>query len=157
VAAADFYLLTADSDPRKLSNDNALSGTELGRHLSGLRCRVLFLLDARQGGLADLRPPGDNAARALSDDEVGVTMLSASMGRQKAQERDGNGLFTLAIKEALEGRPKVPHSDDGRLFVHHLNTYVIDRVSELSHHEQTPFLRPPDGVPPFAIRQFVKK
>jgi uncharacterized caspase-like protein len=151
VASGDFYLLTADSDPQTLGKHNAISGGELGELLGGLRCRVLLLLDACHSGAADLRPAGDNAARALSDDEVGVTVLSACMGKQTAKEQDGNGLFTLAIREALQGHPKVHPSDDGRLFVHHLNTYVVDRVGELSGYEQTPFLRPPYVVQTFVI------
>lgn len=159
LSKGDFYFLTHDSASAKLGDDNAISGKKLAEALGGLGCRVLLLLDACHSGAADLKPASDDAARNLSDDDAGVTVLSAAQGRQKAREKDGNGLFTLALKEALSDTSKkpAPRDSQGRMFVYHLFAHVSERVGEMSNFEQSPFLRLPDGVPPFALRQFDKK
>jgi uncharacterized caspase-like protein len=159
LSRGDFYFLTADSDPdaAKLNDGNSLSGRRLSRALGGMGCRVLLLLDACHSGAANLKPASDDAARGLSDDEVGVMVLSAAQGKQRAIETNGNGLFTLALKEALGDASDAPRARDGRMFTHHLYAHVSDRVRDLSDNRQTPFLRLPDDVPPFALRKFGKK
>ena len=117
----------------------------------------MLLLDAcHSGAIADqFRGGSEDAARTVSDDEVGVVVLAAAYGHQEALEKDGNGYFTSAIKEALDGKGRVPR--DGRLYIQNLYSHVTDVVSERSNFKQTPFLKLPPRVQPFAIRQFELK
>jgi WD40 repeat protein len=156
------YLLTSESrlEGKALDVKTALSGKGLAKQLGRVKGHVLLLLDAcHPGAMAErFRGGSDDAARAFADDEVGVVVLAATMGKQQAlEEKGGNGLFAAAIKEALQPRDgKLPpfNEADGRMDVRHLYSFVIDRVDERSAGRQTPFLLLPPGVSPFALRQF---
>ncbi len=156
------YLLTVEADPK---NDDtlqatALSGAELQKHLGGLPCQVLLLLDACHSGTikTGFRSATDDLTRVLTDDEVGVVVLCAALGHEKAEESTGHGLFTLAVVEALRQEKGVPfHPVNRQLYVHHLYSYVADRVSILSSDRQHPYYLPPALVPPFALAQFPRK
>jgi WD40 repeat protein len=147
-----FYLLTCDADPDRLA-ETALSGDDLRAALADLPCQVLLLLDACHSA-AGVRAFIDEAARGLTDDETGVAVLCAAMGHEEAQERDGHGLFTRAVIEALGDGEGVPFDrHDRRLYVHHLGAFVQDEVKELSKDEQHPFLTLPYVTESFPVRQ----
>jgi hypothetical protein len=147
-----FYLLTVNADPDKLA-DTALSGDELRAALADMPCQVLLLLDACHSA-AGVRAFIDEAARGLTDDEMGVAVLCAAMGYEEAQEKDGHGLFTRAVLQALGEVDGVPYNrHDHRQYVHHLGAFVQDEVKELSHDEQHPFLTLPYVTESFPIRQ----
>jgi hypothetical protein len=169
-----FYLLTPEADT---TNDDTLkatclSGEALRRTLGGFRCQVLLIVDACHSGAFGKRgpkkdagvlgkqgfkPATDDLARDLADDEAGVAILCAAMGNEKAQEKGPKGLFTKAVVEALNhSDPRVPHRNY-RLFLHHLHTFVLDRVAEESEDEQHPFLVMPSVVESFPLVQFAKK
>jgi hypothetical protein len=163
-----FFLLTADADTANEQRlaQTALSGTKLQKKLAALPCQVLLLLDAchaaafGDGKLAKKGywPATDDLTRELTDDEVGVAVLCAAMGHEKAQEpEDGHGLFTRAILEALHGGSDVPRNrHDHLLYVHHLHAFVFDEVSRLSGREQHPFLSLPWVVESFPLVRFAK-
>jgi WD40 repeat protein len=150
-----FYLLAADSDPSKLA-ETALSGDDLRAALAEMPCQVLLLLDACHSA-AGVRAFIDEAARGLTDDETGVAVLCAAMGSEEAQEKDGHGLFTRAVLEALGETDGVPFNrHDRRQYVHHLGAFVQDEVKEQSHDEQHPFLTMPYVTESFPIRQLAR-
>src|SRR5262249_37183067 len=96
----------------------------------------------------------DEAARGLTDDETGVAVLCAAMGYEEAQEKDGHGLFTAAVLKGLGQTDRVPYNyRDGRQYVHHLGSFVLDEVKDASHDEQHPFLTMPYVTESFPIRQ----
>jgi WD40 repeat protein len=146
-----FYLLTHDADPNQLAQ-TALSGDDLRAALADMPCQVLLLLDACHSA-AGVRAFIDEAARGLTDDECGVAVLCAAMGSEEAQEKDGHGLFTRAVMEALGRADRVPYNyRDGRQYVHHLGSFVLDEVKDRSHDEQHPFLTMPYVTESFPIR-----
>jgi WD40 repeat protein len=150
-----FYLLTVDADPAKLAR-TALSGDELRAALADMPCQVLLLLDAchSAAGVRAFTPATDEAAGGLADDETGVAVLCAAMGSEEAQEKNGHGLFTAAVLEALRRANQVPYNyRDHRQYVHHLGSFVFDEVKDASHDEQHPFLTMPYVTESFAIRQ----
>jgi hypothetical protein len=147
-----FYLLTVDADPDRLAQ-TALSGDDLRAALADLPCQVLLLLDACHSA-AGVRAFIDEAARGLTDDETAVAVLCAAMGYEEAQEKDGHGLFTRAVMEALKRSDRVPYNyRDGRQYVHHLGSFVLDEVEGASHGEQHPFLTMPYVTESFPVRQ----
>jgi hypothetical protein len=158
-----FYLLTVEAQTQQLAK-TALSGDDLRKALGEFPCQVLLMLDAchsagfGEGGKLrkqNLRPATDDATRALTDDEIGVAVMCAAMGHEKALEKSGNGLFTRAVLEALQGGQGVPrHPRTGRLYLHHLQAFVFDRVSDESEDRQHPFLSLPWVVESFPVAQF---
>jgi WD40 repeat protein len=155
-----FYLLPHDAQVDGLAK-TGLSGKELADELKSLGSQVLLILDAchsagfgEKGKLSaqGLRPATDDATRTLSDDDVGVAVMCAAMGNEKAQERDGNGLFTRALVEALTARDAPYNRANHRQYVHHLQGYVFDKVMADSDDKQHPFLHLPWVVQSFALR-----
>src|SRR5262249_9355621 len=97
-----FYLLTHEADVNDLAK-TALSGSKLRDEWKGFPCQVLLMMDACHAGAfgekgkltqQNLKPATDDATRTFADDEVGVAVMCAAMGYEKAAERDKNGLFT---------------------------------------------------------------
>jgi hypothetical protein len=85
-------------------------------------------------------------------DDCGVAVLCAAMANEKAQEKDGNGLFTRAVMVALAHAEGVPFNRANRmLYVHHLHSFVFDTVREESSGRQHPFLSLPRGVESFPV------
>jgi WD40 repeat protein len=150
-----FYLLTVDANPANLAG-TALSGDDLRAALADMPCQVLLLLDAchSAAGVRAFTPATDEAARGLTDDETGVAVLCAAMGSEEAQEKDGHGLFSKAVIEALGRADRVPFNyRDGRQYVHHLGSFVFDEVKVASHDEQHPFLTMPYVTESFPLRR----
>jgi len=122
-------------------------------------CQVLLLLDACHSGAAvkGLVSATDDASRKLTDEECGVTLISAAMGHERAQEKDKNGLFTHGLIKALNRTKGLPYNyRDGRQYVHHLFSFVFDEVKQLSNGEQHPFLSLPWTTESYAVRQVGK-
>ena len=149
-----FFLLPADVDVSAMEK-TGVSGDEVKNRLAELPGRVLLLLDACHAGAIGARGKGaltDELTRALSDDDCGVVVICAAMGREEAGEERklGHGYFALALVEGLSGKADVSKRD-GRVYLHHLEHYVIDRVQELSNDEQHPVVGKPTTVRSFAL------
>jgi WD40 repeat protein len=162
----EFYLA-----PHEVKVDDlpgtALAGKKLRDDLAEFPCQVLLLLDACQaagfgenGKLAQkkLKPATDDATRLFTADEVGVVVMCASMGYETATEDNKNGLFTRAFTEALTATKDVPFNHaNHRQYIHHLQSYVFDKVAEESKEKQHPFLHLPWVVQSFPLRQLPEK
>ena len=108
--------------------------------------------------VARLAPATDDATRALTEDEVGVAVMCAAMGRETALEKDGNGLFTRAVLDALASTKGVFFNpSDHRLYTHHLQAFVFDEVSRKSGGRQHPFLSLPWVVQAFPVAKVAAK
>jgi len=72
---------------------------------------------------------------------TGTTIISSSSGKYFSYEYDEykNGVFTYALKEALDG--KADSNFDGQLSVSEIQTYLTKRVSELTKGKQEPTSR----------------
>jgi len=157
----DFYLLTEESQSKDLAG-TALAGTTLRQKLAGFRCQVLLLLDACHSAAfgekaGTLKPATDDAVRNLGDVDVRVAVLTAARGYEKAQERNGRGLFTDAIVRALNREKNVPFNRyDNMLYIDQLASYTLHEVQRASGGEQHPYLELPRIVLPFPILKFAK-
>jgi hypothetical protein len=137
-AGRSFYLLPHDVDHEDLQK-TGISGEELKEHLRQLPGKVLLLLDACHSGAIG-RAISD-IARDLSDEDCGVAVLCAALGSETAGEDPAlkHGYFCQSMLEALNGANGAPrNARDGRVYLHHLEQYVIDRVQELSKDTQHP-------------------
>jgi len=151
-----FYLLSVEAKSDNLAG-TAISGDELRKALGEFPCQVLLMLDAchSSAGLKNFRPAVDDITRNLTDDDCGVAVMCAAMAHEKALEKGGNGLFTRAVVQALDRAEGVPYNRHNRLFfVHHLQAYVYDEVSQQSGDRQHPFLSLPWVVESFPVARF---
>jgi hypothetical protein len=147
------YLMAADSNPEKLSA-TGIAADELKRLVLDLPGRVLVLLDACHAGAIgplDRSPDGptDDLVRDLMSEENGRAVLCAAVGREKSFEKDGHGLFTRALLEALGGEGG--KDSNGVVYLHHVERYVVDRVKELSKGEQHPTAGRPSTLRSFPL------
>jgi WD40 repeat protein len=149
------YLLPADVDLKKLK-DTGVSGDELKTALVGLPGMVLLVLDTCHSGALGagklyVNSVSDEIARELGRDENGVIVMCSSMARQDSVEDNEHrqGTFTLALLEGLAG--KGSKGLDGVVYQHHLDSYVLDRVRQLTKGRQTPTTAKPGNLPPFPL------
>lgn len=143
-----FYLLPQDADLADLAN-TAISGSALKAQLTGLRGKVVLLLDACHSGAVG--KVINELARDLSDEDCGVLVLCAALGSETAGEDKAlkHGYFCLAILEALRGEAS-KSARDGYVYQHHLEQHVIDRVQQLSNDAQHPTSAKP-ALRPFPL------
>jgi uncharacterized caspase-like protein len=155
-----FYMLSIDMDVDDLDK-TTVTGDELKKHLAELPGRVLLLLDAchsgakgnnsligRQSTSSSLT---DDLVRDLVDDDCGVIVMCAAMGKEESREDAAvkHGYFTLALIEGLSG--KADYDKDGVILLTELDLYVDNRVRELSRDEQHPVTAKPTTVRSFAL------
>jgi WD40 repeat protein len=150
-----FYLLTRESDPAADLNGQALSADDLRAALAGVECPVLLALDAchSAGAVPTLRGGADDLTRAMTDDAVGVTVLSAAMAHETAGAAAGNGHFTAGLLKGLAAGAGVPFDPYERaVYIHHLYSVVFAEVRRATDGRQNPFLNMPWTAPPLAVR-----
>jgi hypothetical protein len=162
VQKGEFYLLTREADTGKDLKGQSLSGKDLQEAFADMPCSVLLIMDACHSGAAvgalQLKPATDDLTRALTDDQVAVTVLAAAMGYETAGERPGHGFFTEALLKGLEAGAGVPYDPhDKQMYVHHLFSHVFSEVRRTSQGKQNPFLNMPWTVPPLALRDVLAK
>ena len=80
----------------------------------------------------------------------GAIVISSSGGGQFSLEGENNGIFTSALLEALQV-DNVPQNKDGILTVNELQSYLIQRVPELSWQQQVPTFREQNIIHDFRI------
>jgi hypothetical protein len=151
-----FYLAPVDVDPNDLLA-TGVPGDQVKKTLAGMPGRIVFLLDACHAGSVggDKRKAlgglTDELVRDLATDDYGVVVMCASMGREVSFEstNEGNGYFTKALLEGLSG--KADFNKDGVIYLSELDTYVTDRVKELSKGQQHPVTAKPTSIRSFPL------
>lgn len=80
-----------------------------------------------------------------------MAVLASSSGNQTSQEsrRIGNGYFTHAILQALDGTMPADYNQDKQVEIMELAMYVKGIVKQLSSNQQTPNLALPAGLDDF--------
>jgi WD40 repeat protein len=151
----ELYLIPADADIRDLKNTGILADS-IRRTLGELPSTAMLIMDACFAGDIDARKrkkrglpdQSDAFLRQLMYDSGVVVMCGASK-EQEAAEEDGRGFFTRAIVEGLAGRADM--NKDGLVKFNELDTYVTERVLELSGGEQEPTCSRTSLVRSFAL------
>jgi uncharacterized caspase-like protein len=157
-ADTSFYLAPADVDPENLLA-SGVSGEQFRKTLASTPGKLLVLLDACHAGSVDgdrRKAVGgltDDLVRDLVTDDYGVIVMCSSMGREFSleDEKGGHGYFTQALLEGLAG--KADYNKDGVIYLHELDTYVTERVKELSKGRQHPVTAKPASIRSFPLSQ----
>lgn len=131
-------------------------GEEISRTLLGLKGRAAFFIDTCHSGI-NARPgqsTNPDLTKALNEinEERGVIVFASSTGKELSQEDPawGNGAFTKAIIEGLRGG--ADFRKDGLIRPSTLQSYVTDRVIELTKREQRPVIFTVGIDDPIAVR-----
>jgi WD40 repeat protein len=151
-----FYLAPVDVKPSSLAA-TGVPGDQLKKTLAGIPGRILLLLDACHAGAVDgdkrraLGGLTDDLVRDLATDDFGVIVMCSSMGREYSLEsdKDKQGMFTRALLEGLGG--KADYNGDGVVYLSELDTYITDRVKELSEGKQHPVTAKPASIRSFPL------
>jgi WD40 repeat protein len=151
-AFGDYYYLPYDGRPEE-AELSSVNGDDFRRFLRTVSGKTVLFIDTcysgglRTGkGVTDSLPDMARFANELADAESGVVVFASSTGKQLSQEKDQwrNGAFTEALLEGLGG--KADYTGDFFLFIWELETYLTDRVSELTDHQQKPVTTKPKAV-----------
>jgi len=131
-------------------------GEEISRTLLGLKGRSAFFIDTCHSGI-NARPgqsTNPDLTKALNEinEERGVIVFASSTGKELSQEDPawGNGAFTKAIIEGIRGG--ADFRKDGLIRPSTLQSYVTDRVMELTKKEQRPVIFTVGIDEPIAVR-----
>ena len=152
----NFFLAPVDVDPQNLLT-TGVSGDDFKRVLASLPGRIVVLLDACHSGAAGEAHRKaafaltDELVRDLATDDYGVIVMASSMGREYSEESDElrHGYFTAALLEGLQG--KADYNQDRFVYTAELDTYVADRVRELTAGRQHPTTAKPTSVRSFPL------
>ncbi len=156
----DFFLVTREGDPSKSLKGVSISGDELKKTLAEMECPVLMILDAchSAASVKAFRPATDDLTRSLTDDSVGVTILSAAMSHETAGATAENGFFTAGLLKGLQAGEGIPYDPyEKQLYVHHLYSVAYSEVRKATNGKQNPFLNTPWTVPPIPVRDLPVK
>ncbi|MGL6111058.1 MAG: caspase family protein [Rubrivivax sp.] len=151
-----YTFLPANADPDRLKR-TGVSMADVRTTLASLAGKAVFFFDTCHAGnvLGQGRRGLANDIGAvineLAGTENGVVVFSSSTGRQFSYENPawGNGAFTLALVEGLNGA--AAQADSPRITHKMLDYYVSDRVKRLTDGRQTPVTQAPGGVPDFPV------
>lgn len=151
----DLFFLTHESEVDALF-ETAVEATMFTDTIQRLPGRVIYLMDTCHSGNLEFVQRGGTRIdlnRHLHDlrAATGAVVFSSATGSQYALESSawGNGAFTLAVIEGLEGG--ADYNTDRAVSVNELNLYVTQRVKELTNNRQTPVLRLPGEVRDFPV------
>lgn len=133
-----------------------LSHRDLESVFASIPGKVLFFIDTCHSGnllggkSRDVAAPGELLAELQSAGR-GVLVFSATTGAGLAQEDAelGNGAFTKALVEALQG--KADGDGDRSVWVAEIETYLGRRVRDLTGGLQTPTTAKPANLPDFPL------
>ena len=142
-----FYFLTPEGDFDSPAQ-GGLSWTDLGERLSGIKGRVIVLIDACHSGSfarETVVPNDELAGQLFTEGRGGIMAFSASKGRQYSLESPdyggGYGIFTYALTQGLGPQSRdADTSGNGYVEFMELVDYVRQFVDSETEGEQTPWL-----------------
>jgi hypothetical protein len=151
-----YRFLPCDYDPDRIERTSVRS-IEFQDFLSKIGGKVLVFLDTcysgdvLRGGRAPLQASLDKFANELAAAENGAVVFASSTGNQFSWEdlEWGNGAFTKALVEGLEG--KADTRKTGVVRIAALEDYVYDGVKDLTEGKQKPMAAKPKMIENFAI------
>jgi len=155
-AAGNYYFLPANFDPDRIKS-TGLPWTDIYQTTKAIAGKVLLFDDschsgnilggATKGGGPDIT----RIVNELISTENGTAVFAASTGDESALENPawGNGAFTKAVVEGLNGAADYDHS--GVITFNMLALYVPDRVKFLTNGAQHPTANKPPTIRDFPI------
>jgi len=152
-----FYYLPYNANLNAIKR-TMVANTDIMSTLDSLAGKRLLFIDSCNsanisGSKNHLRGAMDIAQirREFESAGQGAAVFAAASGKQGAQENEswGNGAFTKAILEALDGRADTRKT--GRITITMLNAYITERVKELTSGFQTPIFKSQDDLGDFPL------
>ncbi|MBF0556233.1 MAG: caspase family protein, partial [Nitrospirae bacterium] len=152
-----YYYMSVDTNVDKLE-ETAVPSDNITNTVKDLAGKTIFFLDTcHSGGIYGSKGARNDPARfvnELASAESGAIVFAASMGGQVSWESTtwGNGAFTKAVVEGIEGKADIETSS--RVTVILLEYYLSKRVPALAkeiNREQTPASAKPYAVADFPI------
>ena len=159
-----FYILPAEADAARLFS-TAISREDISAAMEQVPGKAVVFLDAcHSGAIAangqKARGLGtfnvNDVVKDLANADNGLVLFTAATGKQLSLEDTawGNGAFTKALVEGLgiqgtKGKANV--LNQGAITLSELETYVAERVKQLTNGAQSPVLINPKGVPNFPL------
>jgi len=147
-----YYYAPANIDLNAL-DQTGVQFSDIKQALANVAGRAVFFVDTCHAGnaLGGRRANVNPVINELTSAENGVAVLSASTGRQEAQESAdwGHGAFTKAILEGVTGG--ADYQKPGRITLKMMDLYLSLRVKELTAGQQTPVIIAPFGLADFEI------
>jgi uncharacterized caspase-like protein len=115
---------------------------------------VLFVDACHSGNILGGRraaPNIDMLVHEMASVESGAVVFTSSTGRQYSleDERWGNGAFTKALLEGLQGKADL--FGKGTITVKTLDAYITERVKTLTQGQQAPTCIVPQSMPDFSL------
>ena len=156
--SGSYCFLPFDADPH--DEATLVDGRELRDILARTQGKVVLMLDTCHSGsvLGEGRMRGlDESIKLtrfineLTSADNGVMVFSSSTGRQLSLESPdwGNGAFTKALREGLEGKADPGRS--GRVTLTQLDLWLRGRVKDLTQGTQTPVTAKPSTALDFPL------
>jgi WD40 repeat protein len=153
-----FYSSDSNDDTVRV---NGVSQEDLRKSLQDLPGKVLWFLDTCHAAAAAKRSPVDinvlvNTVSA--SENGGIVVFASSSGRQVSVENStlGNGAFTKALVEGIE-LGKADLLGKGFVTTSSLDTFVENRVQQLTDGKQNPVMERPPEEPDFTIAEVKKQ
>jgi hypothetical protein len=149
-----YYYAPANIDLDALDR-TAVQFSAIKRALASVAGRAVFFVDTCHAGNAlggrRLNANVNGMINDISSAENGVAVLSASTGKQEAEESAawGHGAFTKAILEGVGGA--ADYLQSGHITLKMMDLYLSLRVKELTAGQQTPVIIAPFGLADFEI------
>lgn len=135
-----FYLLTGDSRLDALEQ-TSVSWIDIAEAFRGVKARVVIFLDACRSGAAGQSGTNDDAVAAILKEDVPITVIAASKGRQDSLETSAGGYFTRAILKAVyDDRAKTDSNGNGAIELAELYGVLKPSVVRSTGHKQTPWI-----------------
>ena len=151
----DFFFMPVNADINRI-NATCVGYSEIKGTVDAVAGKMLVFMDACHSGnvLGNSQRRATLISQAVNDltgADNGVIVFTSSTGRQFSLENPewNNGAFTKALVEGLNG-----HADlFGRniITVKNLDSYVANRVKELTRGQQAPTTIIPTSLPDFPI------
>ncbi|MEZ5660085.1 MAG: caspase family protein [Burkholderiaceae bacterium] len=152
--AGEYYFMPWDADVQALQK-TGVPEAAFRRTLASARGRTVLFIDTCHAGAIGGSGASNRELRRFANDlaasENGVIVFASSSGRQLSEEDEawGNGAFTKAVVEGLNGGADFRRT--GVVTFKSLDYFVSEEVKRLTEGRQTPVTNIPVGVPDFAL------
>jgi len=149
-----FFFMPYEAQTESLRR-TCLMFSEFKHTVSTIAGKVVLFVDAcHSGNIFGGRraaPNIDMLVHEIASVESGAVVFTSSTGRQYSLEDDrwGNGAFTKALLEGLQGKADL--FGKGTITVKTLDAYITDRVKTLTQGQQAPTCIIPQSMPDFSL------
>lgn len=150
-----FYFLPWEANPESMKS-TSVPYYDFKNTVAALPGKVIFFADACRSGniFGDMVKRSVNIdvlARELASGNGGSVVFTSSGRKQASLENEawGNGAFTKALLEGLEGKADI--FNEGFISIKGLDLFISRRVREITENRQIPNTIIPESIPDFVI------